>query len=954
MAQRRKALDTNVNELEAGLLDLIRDVARELHPGRRVPELGVGSDLERDAGLDSLGRVELMLRLERRFGARVPDEVAVQARTPADLIEALSLRGAQVTDQATRMAPVRRDETVPAATVPRHAETIPEALDWHAEHSGDRRCVTLYEDGGGGPALTYAELREGAAVVADGLRERRVGPGDTVALMLPTGLDFFFAFHGVLWAGAIPVPLYPPVRASQVEDHLRRIVSVLDNAGTRCFIASRETVQAGRLLKSLAPGVDTVTTVAELRESAGVAARVPRTSADIAFLQYTSGTTGQPKGVTLTHGNLLANILGIGEVIEASQDDHFVSWLPLYHDMGLIGACLGTMYHGVPLTLMSPLQFMARPQRWLWAIHSSRGTLSAAPNFAYDLCAQRLTDEDLEGLDLSSWRYACNGAEPISPRTLEAFNERFRRYGFAPRALKPVYGLAEASVGLTFPPLEREPLIDRVKRDHFERTGEAEPADAEDPNPRYFVACGRVLPGHDIRVVDERNRPLPERRQGELQFRGPSCTQGYFRNPEATERLIVDGGWLNSGDLAYLDEGELYLTGRVKDVIIRGGRNYYPYELEQAVSQVPGIRRNNVAVFASDDPEAGTERLVVVAETRETDSTARARMEQDIREATVRLMETAPDVVKLVPPASVPKTSSGKIRRVACRELYQRGELGKSTGGLAPQLSRLILRSALPLLRRGARAGGRGMYALWFWLQGLAIGIPMAFLLLLTPGRSARAAIARGGSRLMFALVGSGPTVRGLERLPREPCVVVSNHASYLDGPVLRAGLPGRLVFTAKRELSRNWLLAPLLKRAGATWVERFDRRRSLEDLDQAMEQLDTGERLLFFPEGRLSAAPGLQDFRIGAFMAAVRKGVPVVPMVIRGSRKMLSGYSFRPRPGSVELEVGTPMVPKGDDWDAALELRDRARNWILQRCGEPDLASGEAGILGGGNRSGL
>ena len=940
------------NDLETGLLHLIREVARELHPGRPIPDLHRDSDLEREAGLDSLGRVELMLRMERQFGVRVPDEKAVRARTPGELIDALQELGGKASasmqsEQERNRRRAGTGEATPAAPEPREAKTLPEVLEWHAERAGDRRCLTLYDDNDEGPALSYADLREGAARVASGLRERGVGPGDTVALMLPTGTDFFFAFHGVLWAGAVPVPLYPPVRASQVEDHLRRIAKVLENAGTRMFLASRETARAGQLLKSLAPSIEYVMTVPELRSEDGVMARIPREDNDLAFLQYTSGTTGQPKGVSLTHANLLANIRAMGEVVQASHEDRFVSWLPLYHDMGLIGACLGTLYYGIPLVLMSPLQFMARPQRWLWAIHHYRGTISAAPNFAYDLCANRLADQDIRGLDLSSWRTAFNGAEPVSPRTLETFCNRFAEHGFRRETMKPVFGLAESSVGLTFPPLERGPTYDRVERDRFERTGEARPAAEEDDKARVFVACGQILPGHEMRVVDENDQPLPDRRQGELQFRGPSCTAGYFRNPEDTANLYTEDEWLRSGDLAYLADGELYLTGRVKDMIIRGGRNYYPYELEQAVSQVPGVRSNNVAVFASPAPDSGTERLVVVAETRESDPGERKRIEEAIVDATMELLQTPPEVIELAPPQSIPKTSSGKIRRPACRELFERGELGKS-GGLVGQFSRLILRGMLPLLGRIGRALGRYCYALWVWTVGLVIGIPAAVLLMLIPGRSARSGFARRVTQLVFLLAGDGPSVQGLEHIPKQPCVIVANHASYLDGAAIRAGLPGRLSFVAKRELVRNPIWAPILNRVGVVFVDRFDHHRGLKDLEHGMKRLDSGESLVFFAEGTLSAAPGLREFRIGAFMAAVRRGVPVVPMAIRGSRQMLRGFSLLPRPGHIELELGEAIYPEGDDWDAALELRDQAREWILEHCGEADVAAEEAAVLRG------
>ena len=264
----------------------------------------------------------------------------------------------------------------------------------------------------------------------------------------------------------------------------------------------------------------------------------------------------------LTHANLLANIRAMGRATEVTSEDVFVSWLPLYHDMGLIGAWLGSLYHGCRLVIIPPLSFLARPERWLWAIHTHRGTLSASPNFGYDLCCRRLSDEVLAGLDLGSWRLAFNGAEPVSPETIAAFARRFTSFGFKPEAATPVYGLAECSVGLTFPPLGRGPLIDRVRRADLGEEGIATPAD-EDEAALQFVSCGRPLSGHQIRIVDEAGREIPDRRQGRLQFKGPSATSGYFRNPEKTQSLF-QGDWLDTGDLAYSAQGEVYITGRVK------------------------------------------------------------------------------------------------------------------------------------------------------------------------------------------------------------------------------------------------------------------------------------------------------------------------------------------------------------------------------------------------------
>ncbi|HSG05673.1 MAG TPA: AMP-binding protein, partial [Nitrospiria bacterium] len=327
------------------------------------------------------------------------------------------------------------------------------------------------------------------------------------------------------------------------------------------------------------------------------------------------------------------------------------------------------------LVLMSPLTFLARPERWLWAIHRYRGTLSSAPNFAYELCLRKIDDTDIEGLDLSSWRMALNGAEAVSPETILGFTRRFEKYGFRPETMAPVYGLAESTVGLTFPPPGRRPMIDRINRQTFMRSGYAMPVEGEeDSEVLRFVACGQPLPGHQMRIVDATGHEAGERQEGRLEFKGPSATSGYFRNPAETRRLF-HGEWLDSGDLGYMVGGDVFITGRVKDIIIRAGRTIYPHELEEAIGNIPEVRKGCVAVFGSTDPVSQTERLVLVAETRETDAGALETLRGRINTEAVNLVGTPPDDIVLVPPHTVPKTSSGKIRRTASRDLYEQAKL---------------------------------------------------------------------------------------------------------------------------------------------------------------------------------------------------------------------------------------------------------------------------------------
>ncbi len=922
---------------ERALLSLVQAFALELHPDKHGLRLTLDSSLEKDAGIDSLARVELLLRIERAFGATLSEQLAMAAETPRDLLRGLTRLAPPQIAEALHPEPAPVPQAAAAEAVPVSAATLVEALDWHARLHPERVHINLYAEGDLLETLTYGELLDGAQRIAAALRARDVVPGQCVSIMLPTSRDFFHSFFGILLAGATPVPIYPPMRMTQIEEHLRRQIGILGNAQAVLLITVPEAQPLGRLVRPQLPELRDVVTAEELLRG-NERAHLNPAADDIALLQYTSGSTGNPKGVVLTHTNLLANVRAMGEATQATSSDVFVSWLPLYHDMGLIGAWLGSLYHACPFVVMSPLAFIARPQRWLWAIHRHRGALSAAPNFAYELCASRIDDKELEGLNLSSWRVAFNGAEPVSPDTLERFIARFERYGFRREAMTPVYGLAECSVGLAFPPLNRGPHIDYVQREAFQRHGHAEPAFPDDPHALRFVACGRPLSRHEIRIVDEADRELGERQVGRLQFSGPSATSGYFRNPEATAQLVRKDGWLDSGDYAYMVEGEAYITGRAKDLIIRGGRNIYPYELEEAIGNLPGIRKGNVAVFGSVDPQNGIERLVVLAETRVRSEEKKQALREEVRALTLNLTQVAPDDVVLALPRTVLRTSSGKIRRAACRELYERGDLLKHRA-VWLQFLRLAAAGVIPQLRRLWRRAGALIYAGYAWAVFGLLAAPLWLAVAVLPHLHWRRSTARLVARLVLRLTGTPLAVSGLDNLPRDQtCVLVANHASYLDAVALTAALPARFGFVAKRELAGRLVSKVLLGRLGTEFVERFDVQRGVEDFDRMAETVQKGRSLLVFPEGTFSRAPGLRRFRMGAFVAAVRGEAPVVPITIRGTRSMLRGDEWFPRPGRVSVIISPPLRPQGADWNEAVLLRDATRAEILRHCGEPDL----------------
>jgi len=582
---------------------------------------------------------------------------------------------------------------------PPAAATLTEVLHFRARTMPGAPHLLLYDDQERLSTLTFAELLAGAGAVARGLAAQGVRRGDTVALMLPTGKEFFFSFLGTLLEGAIPVPLYPPFRADRLEEYAQRQVAILRNAEARALVTFREAERLARLLKPRVPSLRSVATAERLGQEGPPGPPAASRAEDLALIQYTSGSTGEPRGVAVTNASLLANLRAIGAGTRVNAEDVVVCWLPLYHDMGLIGCWLFSLFYGLPIVSMSPLEFLRRPERWLWAFNRHRGTLSPAPNFAYELCVRKVGDASIEGLDLTSWRVALNGAEPISPETLSRFQQRYGRHGFRPEAMMPVYGLAECTVALTFAPVGRAPRIDSVEREAFQKAKRAEPATTDGAEPLRFVSVGRALPGHEVRVAGENDQPLPERVEGHVQFRGPSAMQGYYRNPEATAEVRTADGWHRTGDLGYMAGGELFITGRTKDLIIKAGRNIYPQEIEELAADVEGVRRGCVAAFAVPEPKSGTEALVLVAETRATDSAARARITAEIMRRVNSNARVSPDVVRLVPPQSIPKTPSGKLRRGACRELYLRDALLQRPAPAWLQVTRLVAGNAVTSLK---------------------------------------------------------------------------------------------------------------------------------------------------------------------------------------------------------------------------------------------------------------
>lgn len=924
-------------------LSVLNDLLEELGHTQGHLELQPGAHLERDLGLGSLERVELLLRLNSAFGIQLPEQALAEVSTVGELTALVqSSQGAT----AAPASPAGERAETTWLPVPDSVETLADVLRFRAGATPHEPHIYFEEAEGNERVLTYGQLLERAMNVARWLEFRGLEKGDRVALMLPTCLEFFSCFFGVMFAGGIPIPIYPPFRPDRIEEYASRQSMILRNAGARVLVTFHEAERVARLIRPDVPSLERVVEGRRLDEAkekpvAGLLHR-PKPD-DICFLQYTSGSTAAPKGVMATHANLLANIRTMGAAIEARSGDGAASWLPLYHDMGLIGAWMLPLYFGFPLTLLSPVSFLTHPVRWLRAIARHRATLTAGPNFAYELCVRKIPDSELDGLDLSSLRGAMNGAEPVLPETIQRFSERFARCGLRPNCVIPVYGLAEATLAVSAPPLGRPVRTDRIDRTRFETEGRAIPAES-DPHALTFVSVGRPI-GCEVKLADAEEREVGERVEGSLWFRGPSATQGYFRNPQATAEIRHEGGWVDSGDRAYRADGELYITGRKKDIIIKGGRNLYPHEIEDAVGRVDGVRRGCVVAFGVTDPKTGTERLVVVAETR-TPRDSR-RIETAIIEATNEAVGMPPDIVRVAPPHSIPKTSSGKLRRTETRQIYLDGRLGAQPPALWRQVTRLAIHGLFSrhgVLRRLARRPLETIYGVYTMLMFAAWLVPMAAVVALIPSdRGARRAIA-WACRHFLQMVGCPVQIDGRDvldglRAGRDwPCILACNHTSYLDVIVLLAVLPTDCLFSAKQEILAWPLLGTIARKMGQLGFDRRDPHARVRQADQIGQALRKGLSAVVFPEGTFTPAPGVRPFQLGAFKASADAGRPVVPVAICGAREVWRDQTLLPHPGRVTLTFLPPVAPEGNDWKEIVRLRDSVREAIAGPANEPLL----------------
>lgn len=573
--------------------------------------------------------------------------------------------------------------------------TIPAALEAAAARRPEAGFTFIHEDGTE-RFWSFPRLLQRAREIAHALTEHGMRKGDRVALILPAAEEFVPTFLGVVQGGGVPVPLYPPMGLGQLGNYLDHCKHIVSASRCRLLITTGQIKAVIGTVHHSAPELRAMLTQGDLQGDASLY-KVPELGLeDLAFIQFTSGSTSRPKGVMLTHGNLAHNCRAIMvEGLNYNDHDRGVSWLPLFHDMGLIGFVIAPIMHPTPVTFMPPLMFLRRPAVWLEVLSRHKGTITYAPNFAYALAVKRVRDEEISGIDLSHVRIAGCGAEPIQSDTLRAFARRYERYGFREEMFVPSYGMAESSLAISF---ARGIPTDRVQASVLWEHGRAEPAEPGDPSALEIVGCGKKFTGHDLKIVHpETGEDLPERHVGEIVIRGPSVTQGYFEDPDKTRETIDPDGWLHTGDLGYLVDGQVFICGRKKDVIIINGKNYYPQDLEWAASRVEGVRTGNVVAFPTHKPGLDREAVVVVAESKQPDG--HDRLATAIRSEIQRTIGLVVDEVVIAEPGTIPKTSSGKIQRAKSRALYESGQLKKRENEGTIHLARHVLESQLAHLK---------------------------------------------------------------------------------------------------------------------------------------------------------------------------------------------------------------------------------------------------------------
>ncbi len=554
-----------------------------------------------------------------------------------------------------------------AADVLSRANTLTGALRDLALQRPDDEALVLLDRRAGEQAVTLAALWDRARCFQAAFGERGLEPGSMVVLVLPTSTDLIAAYFGAMLAGGIPAMLSTPShRIADPSLFTARVAHVVENGRPHSLVCGPDVAALFEGERAACLGDARLLAPDEVGTPDAWPMPVACGPETIATVQYSSGTTGTPKGVLVTHGAATNNLRSMRAGFGVREDDVAVNWIPLYHDMGLFGAFLLPLLCGCKTVLIPTMDFMRDPTLWLRTIDRYGGTFSWAPNLAYALCAKRLTDDQLEGLDLSSWRLALNGSEAVLAPTLEAFARRMAPYGFAPTSMSPAYGLAEATVLATVHPVDELPRCEVLDRDALAREGVARPTSGDGVS---CVSVGRAIPDCRLEIRDPEGRPLPDRRVGTVWLRSNALFERYHDDPERTRRVRV-GDWLDTGDSGYMVDGYLFFVAREKDLIVIGGEKYLPDDIESVINRVPGVREGCAVAFGVQNEQRGTEDLAAVVETRETSEEALRDLERRIRREITQVTGLGLGALVLVPPGGIEKGTSGKLARGPTRARY--------------------------------------------------------------------------------------------------------------------------------------------------------------------------------------------------------------------------------------------------------------------------------------------
>jgi fatty-acyl-CoA synthase len=552
------------------------------------------------------------------------------------------------------------------------ARTLAGLLRERAQSHPDTLAIR-FKEGNEWVSWTWGEYWTQASNAARALAERGFAPGDHVMMLVPDVRTAVTSLFGLWSLGAVPTILGAPYRLNDMAGYLSQLRATAQKLDAKALILS----DVLRPMAGEAEGVRLVSAedLCQAGHDRGLSPD-PDAAPGPCLIQLTSGSTQHPRGVVLEHERVMLHMQSMSQALPSPEHAVAVSWLPLHHDMGLLGGLLFPFFNDFPAHMISPLDFRARPYSWLEAMSRFKATICAAPPSAYAICLPLAGKALEDALDLSAWEVAMIGAEPVSPRLLSKFSAAFAPCRYRPEAFFPVYGLAEATVAVTFPEKLTPSRVDCVDRSQIERDGRAVPCESG-PNALELTGLGRAIPHTELRVVDERNQPCPERVQGEILVRSRTLMKGYYAEPDTTTRAFWEG-WLRTGDLGYLADGRLFVTGRKKEIIIRGGQNLVPAAIEDVAATVDGVRAGCLAAVGVRLPERETELAYLVAETK-VNGEARARLAEAIRER-LKVHGIFIDQVALVPPGTLPKTTSGKIRRRSVAEAIESGRFPEALG----------------------------------------------------------------------------------------------------------------------------------------------------------------------------------------------------------------------------------------------------------------------------------